>query len=916
MSKVSQDAISSLKQIRNDLNSLQPDDTQTLIQIGAGLEQIAVGLPEEYSAANELIIDCLGTLQAIFEGRTNDFVESAKLIGVALVAVDQGISSVPNPITDAIIEHAKKNLQKALSVEPATGEDQPTTGETPSDEDAQPESADDEASSGDLTTLDKVAAFLIQIEPEDTDDFSLICESLKALSSQSSVSSVKKLLTKAAREANKAAKGKSSDAQESLTLIGDLIEQASEPALETQPETEPALETKEEKPESRKPAAPKKDQPAEVPEKPAPEKQPEKSSKPVAKEYEPDVLTDDADKMLLTDFVVESRENIEAAESALLALETEPDNLENINTVFRAFHTVKGSAAFLGLARLTELAHLAESLLSRIRDGEIRCTGGYADLSLRSMDMLKEMFESLQNAIDGGLMTLPNSYGDLLEILTDPEAAGVSGDSDGNSKLDELEEESAEQSRGKLDKSSRLGDILVDMGKVTEEQVMLALSQKDGELLGVMLVNEGLVSPDDIEKALAIQKRLRTEKKSSGESSVRVRTDRLDRLIDMVGELVVAQSMLSQDESLLRGTQFELARKVAHTGKIVRDLQDLSMAMRMIPLKNTFSKMARVVRDVAQKCGKIVYFETDGEDTEIDRNMVDLIADPLVHMVRNAVDHGIELPEDRIQSGKDKIGRVRLSAYHAGGNVVVELQDDGKGLDSKKLLKKALEKGLIDSDKGLSESQIYNLIFAPGMSTAEKLTDVSGRGVGMDVVRRNIESMHGRIEISSEKGKGSLFTIRLPLTLAITDGMLVQVGSERYIVPTVHIYLSFRPGNNAISTVAGRGEMVQLRGELMPIIRLHNLFNIPNAIENPTEGSLVIVADEKRRCALLVDELLGQHQVVAKPLGSGVGKIPGVSGGAILGDGRVGLILDTAELVSLARQNPNERGQTESQKVA
>ena len=355
----------------------------------------------------------------------------------------------------------------------------------------------------------------------------------------------------------------------------------------------------------------------------------------------------------------------------------------------------------------------------------------------------------------------------------------------------------------------------------------------------------------------------------------------------------------------------ELNKKVSHAGKIVRELQNLSMAMRMIPLRGTFQKMARIVRDVGRKLGKEIEFITEGEDTEIDRNMVDFIANPLVHMVRNAADHGIEIPEVRQNAEKPTVGKIRLSAYHSGGDVVIELEDDGAGLDRDKLVAKAISNGVIESDKGMSEGEVYQLIFAPGFSTAQEVTDVSGRGVGMDVVKRNIEAMRGRVEITSELGKGSLFTIRLPLTLAITDGMLVRVGDEKFIVPTINIHLSFQPSKHMLSTVAGKGEMVSLRGELMPIFRLHSLFNVANAMENPTEGLLMIIADGRRRCALLVDELLGQQQVVAKTLGQGIGKVAGVSGGAILGDGCVGLILDTSEIVALARQNSSSNDRKE-----
>jgi two-component system chemotaxis sensor kinase CheA len=324
------------------------------------------------------------------------------------------------------------------------------------------------------------------------------------------------------------------------------------------------------------------------------------------------------------------------------------------------------------------------------------------------------------------------------------------------------------------------------------------------------------------------------------------------------------------------------------------------MSMRMVPLKPTFQKLARLVRDLAHKNGKLVEFVTEGEDTEIDRTMVDIVGDPLVHMVRNAVDHGIEFAAERMASGKSPSGTIRVSAYHAGGQVVVELTDDGRGLNRDKIAAKAVEKGLIASDKGMTEADIHNLIFAPGFSTADKITDLSGRGVGMDVVKRNVEALRGRCDIASTFGRGSTFSLRLPLTLAITDGMLVKVGGERYVVPTANIHMSFRPEAAMLSTVAGKGEVVTLRGEVMPVVRVHRLLNIPRAIERPTDALLMIVADGERRAALLVDELLGQQQVVAKALG--VGTVPGVSGGAILGDGRVGLILDVREVVALGRQ--------------
>jgi two-component system, chemotaxis family, sensor kinase CheA len=281
--------------------------------------------------------------------------------------------------------------------------------------------------------------------------------------------------------------------------------------------------------------------------------------------------------------------------------------------------------------------------------------------------------------------------------------------------------------------------------------------------------------------------------------------------------------------------------------------------------------------------------------------MVDFLGDPLMHMVRNAVDHGLESPSDRRATGKPETGVVRLAAYHSGGNVVVELTDDGRGLDRDRIVRKAVEKGLIASGDELSDTAVWELIFAPGFSTADEVSSVSGRGVGMDVVKRNIEAVRGRVDITSAPGEGTRFTVRLPLTLAITDGLLVRVGTERYIVPALHIHVSFRPEPSSISTVIGRGEMVMLRDEVLPIVRLHRLFGVPRAIEDVSQALLMVVGDGAQRAALLVDELLGKQQVVAKSLGAGIGKLPGISGGAILGDGRVGLILDVNEVLAIAR---------------
>jgi two-component system chemotaxis sensor kinase CheA len=609
----------------------------------------------------------------------------------------------------------------------------------------------------------------------------------------------------------------------------------------------------------------------------------------VTDDLTPRPLPDDVDLDLMRDFITESREMLAGAEAALLQLETDPSNDEAVNTVFRAFHTVKGTSAFLSLDALSHFAHKAESVLSQVRDRTLPYNAVTAELSLQSADLLREFFDAVEAAMDGSPLVVPAS---LPQLARDLEAAAAG-------TLPALAVEAPPLP------SPRLGDILVERGVLDRDTLEAVHAEEPTVPLGEALVSAHAAPLAEVARALRQQSQQQKpwrQEAASAADSIRVRTDRLDRLIDMVGELVIAQAMISADDTMAQGAQQGLSRKVSMAGKIVRDLQDLSMSMRMVPLKPVFQKLARLVRDLGQKNGKTVVFETHGEDTELDRNMVDAIADPLVHMVRNSLDHGLEMPADRAAAGKAETGLLRLSAYHAGGAVVVELHDDGRGLQRERILAKAMARGMVDGSKALSDQDVFALIFAPGFSTADKVTDVSGRGVGMDVVRRNIESIRGRIEIASTPGVGTTFTMRLPLTLAITDGMLVRVGSERYIVPTTSIQLSFRPTAEQICTVAGRGELVVLRDETLPIVRLHRLFEVPGAHERISESLLMLVGEGDRRVALMVDDLLGQQQVVAKSLGEGMGMVAGLSGGAILGDGRVGLILDIAQVVELSRR--------------
>ena len=360
--------------------------------------------------------------------------------------------------------------------------------------------------------------------------------------------------------------------------------------------------------------------------------------------------------------------------------------------------------------------------------------------------------------------------------------------------------------------------------------------------------------------------------------------------------------MVSQSNELKNtALSVKLAKDLDHLDKICRELQEIGMSLRMVPVRPVFQKMARLVRDLGKKQNREVDFYMSGEDTELDKNVVDKIGDPLVHMVRNSVDHGIEPDtEDRLKAGKPERGRVELRAFHKGGNICIEIEDDGRGLDRDVILKKAMERGMVREGENLADRDIFNMIFEAGFSTAKKVTDVSGRGVGMDVVRRNIEELRGTVDISSEKGKGSVFSIKLPLTLAIIEGMVIMVGTEHYIVPTLSVVRLIRPHQEDITQVFDKGEMLAFEGNHLPLFRLGKLFNVEEAKVDPEDAVVIVVEEEGRKIGLMADQLLGQQSIVIKSLGETVQGTDGVAGGAIMSDGNVALIMDVAGLVRVA----------------
>ncbi len=584
------------------------------------------------------------------------------------------------------------------------------------------------------------------------------------------------------------------------------------------------------------------------------------------------------DESLLRDFITEGLEYIGEIEMNILNLEQDPGNKDYINAIFRPFHSVKGVASFLNLDRIRALAHNLETLLDKARSDAIAITPDLIDLILDGSDTLKALIGQLRDELEGREVTATIDISEIVQRI-----------------------ESAETGTETSKKPRKLGAILVEDGIINEQDLETALEHSQtppSRKLGETLISEGIASPKDVSRALRKQAQQVTDS-----NTIRVDVKKLDDLIDMVGELVITQSMIRQSAALQSIGDQKLVRDVSQLSSITSELQRSSTVLRMIPIRQTFQRMSRLVRDLSKNAGKLIHVETVGEDTEIDRNMVDEIYNPLVHMIRNAVDHGMESPEDRIKAGKPEKGTLKLKAFHRGGNIIIEIADDGRGLNREKIRQKAIANGMISASDILTDQEVHRLILLAGFSTAEKVTDISGRGVGLDVVRQAVEKLRGKMEIQSAEGRGTTFVTRFPLTLAIIDGMIVKVGNERYILPTVAIRQLIRPDRASYNCIVGEAETINVMGRLLPLVRLHNLFRIDPVHRNPWEATLVVVEGEKRSKCLLVDEILGKEEVVIKNLGESMKRIKGVSGGAILGDGNVGLILDPEGLFEMAESN-------------
>ena len=483
------------------------------------------------------------------------------------------------------------------------------------------------------------------------------------------------------------------------------------------------------------------------------------------------------DPELLSDFVLEAREHLAAIENLSLALEQDPGNAEAIHSIFRAFHTMKGLAGFLELHAVREVSHEVESVLDLARNGKLSITPRVIDVVLESADFLKSWVDRVDAQLRGQASPVPADHSALRT-----------------------------QVRGLMTGGDAAPEALTGVREAAKSAPASEPEETPAH------------KPEPADPAGAS----RPQNPLSGSKAVKVDTGKLDYLVDMAGELVIAQSMVRWDPDLAGLKNPRLQRNLAQLARITSEIQKTSMSMRLVPIGQLFQRVARQVRDLARKIGKPAELDISGEETEIDRTIVEELADPLMHMVRNSLDHGIEDPDGRAAAGKNPVARIGLSAYHQAGHIVIDICDDGRGLDTRTILAKGIEKGLVANPSDLSESQIHHLIFEPGFSTAAQVTEVSGRGVGMDVVRRQIQKLRGHVDIQSSSGRGATFTLKVPLTLAIVDGLVVGVGAERYIVPLFAVREMFRPGPDAIFTIQNRAEMVMVRGSLLPVTGTSN----------------------------------------------------------------------------------------------
>jgi two-component system chemotaxis sensor kinase CheA len=678
-------------------------------------------------------------------------------------------------------------------------------------------------------------------------------------------------------------------------------------------------------------------------------------------------------------FFEESFEGLDIMETELLNLNPGDADLEVINTIFRAAHSIKGGSGTFGFTAVASFTHVMETLLDSMRDGSFSVTQIAVDLLLKSVDCLRDMLKAVRDGSELDAANVTHLQESLEALLKNSDAPPAQAPADsiedneayvtswrikfkpeeslyatGNDPirmfraLEELGAISVEADIEKLADFSSYNpenasiDWLITLtGDTTEEDIKEVFEWVEDECtleiypLSV-IDNENTAGSSEDNTASAASassttvsagsnntnSSTRSSKSSSESTSIRVNIDKVDEIINLVGELVITQSMLGQigeecenDVEMTSQRLEKLREGLTQLERNTRELQESVMRIRMLPISFAFNRVPRMVHDLSAKLDKQVELVISGESTELDKTVLEKIGDPLVHLVRNSLDHGIETPEVRVEAGKQATGKLFLNAYHKGGNIIIEIADDGAGLNEERIREKAIENGLISADDNLSDAQLHDLIFNPGFSTAQVVSDVSGRGVGMDVVRRNIRELGGNIQVESTPGIGSKFSISLPLTLAILDGQLVNVGNETYIVPLVSIIESLQIKAESINTLAQKGELYKLRNEYIPIIRIHQIFGIPTQHTELEGGLLVVVEGDGKRVGLLVDELQAQQQVVIKSLEVNYKRVNGLSGATILGDGTVAMILDVSGIIDTFQNGTPTKNSTSQKKI-
>jgi two-component system chemotaxis sensor kinase CheA len=575
-------------------------------------------------------------------------------------------------------------------------------------------------------------------------------------------------------------------------------------------------------------------------------------------------------------FFDEAREHIESIEEMAMALDSGREDPELLNSIFRAAHSIKGGSGTFGFTQLAEATHEMETLFDALRKGRGRADASTVRLLLDSCDAFKAHLERLKAGDRGNDPQIEAARARLAGYRS----SGTAAPAPAPAQPEPPREEAFFADAAPAPAKASDGYGLFEPEAPAQPAAPAPASAPD---------KFGFFEPLPGSAGAAEAARARAE-----QSSIRVSVEKIDRIVNLVGELVIAQAMMQQSVATLRAQQDEnLTHNLATLDRNTRDLQQAVMSIRMMPMEFVFSRFPRLVYDVSAKLGKKVQLRTQGHETELDKELIELLVDPLTHVVRNAIDHGIESPEERRRAGKPEQGTVGMRATHRGGSVIIEVTDDGRGLDRERIIAKARELGMA-ADESMTDEQAWALIFEAGFSTAKEVTNLSGRGVGMDVVRRNITSLGGNVFISSVKGEGTTITIQLPLTLAVLDGMIVSVGEEQYIVPIEFVAEAFKPGASDIRTIVGQPSLVAVRGEQLPLVRLEDVVRLPGSDAERPQPLCLVVEVDNRRAALLVDSLIGQQQLVVKSLDSNLHSVPGMAGATILGDGRVALILDVS----------------------